>query len=321
MHKKSAVFTLIKFSRLLILLLLLVFFSIFTDSFWSLTDWGNVANIFIQQAPFLIILSFSMALPIILKGIDLSIGSNISLTSCVAALILQATYNIPLGILGGIGLGVIIGLINGVLISCVRVSPFIATYSTQWILRGLAYVFVGGKQIDELGPDFRSLFTSNEFTFFIIAMVVAGVLWFVMSRTTFGRNVYAYGSNEQAARLSGVNTKRVNITAYVIGGGLAALTGIMYIANLGCAEPVIGENFPLQAIAAVLIGGITFVGGEGSMVKPVVGAFIMVTLTNGMIHAGVPSHWQQFVIGAVIVLSMMLERGAKKLLELTEKKV
>lgn len=304
---------LLKYSRWLILIVLLVFFSAATKTFWRADNWGNLSNIVLQQAPFLILLSISMSLAIILKGIDLSIGANLAMSSCLTAMILQATHNVPLGIAGGLGLGLFIGCVNGFLISVVGVSPFIATYSTQWITRGLAYVLLGGRQIYDLGPDFVPLFTSNPATLFIMAIVCAALVWFFMSKTNFGRSVYMTGNNKEAAKLSGISIPMVTITAYAIGGLLAALAGIMYVANMGCAEPTIGEDYHIRAIAASLVGGTSFGGGEGSILNAVVGAFIMVVLTNGMIHIGVPSFWQQFVVGVTIVLAMLMERGTKKL--------
>ena len=301
-----------KYSRWLLLILLCIFFAVCTTTFWSPTKWDNIFNIVLQQAPFLILLSLSMTLAIILNGIDLSIGAIVSLTSCIAAIVLQATHSIPLGILSGIALGVVLGGLNGILIAKVHVSPFIATYSVSWIARGFAYVFLGGKQIYDLGPGFRDLFVSSPYTLFLIAVVVSVVMWFLMTKSVFGTKVFSIGSNEFAAKLSGINVNFVLIVSYTLMGVLAALTGIMYIANLGCAEPVIGDDFALSAIAAALIGGTSFGGGEGKISNAIIGAFIMVILTNGMIHLGVPSFWQQFVVGTVIVLAMIMERGVKK---------
>jgi len=304
---------LIKYSRILILLLLFAFFSISTKTFWSPGNWSNVRNIVLQQAPFLIMLSISVMLAIVLKGIDLSVGANISLTSCVTAIILESTQNLFLGIAVGLALGAVVGLINGILISAIKVEPFIATFSMLQISRGLAFVTTGGRQIYKLGPDFRPLFISNEYTLIVIAIVIAIIVSFILRKTNFGRHVYAIGNNIEAARLSGVKTRQVIMTVFVISGTIAALTGLMYIANLGGADPIIGDAFALKAIASALIGGAVMGGGKGKVMNSVVGAFIMLTLTNGMIQIGVSSLWQQFIIGFVIVLSIILERGLQNL--------
>ncbi|GHV47036.1 ribose ABC transporter permease [Synergistales bacterium] len=305
---------LLKYSRWLILIALLIFYSSVSDTFWRPNSWGNISNIVLQQAPFLILISIGMTITIILKGIDLSVGANLAMSSCITALILESTHNVPLGILCGLLFGTAVGCFNGFLIAQVGVSPFIATYAVQWIVRGIAYLLLSGSQIYNLGPDFVPLFTKYVATFFIIAMFFALSIWFLMSYTTFGRSFYMAGNNFEAAKLSGFSVSTVTIITYSLSGFLAALAGILYVANMACAEPTIGEDFPLRAIAASLIGGTSFIGGEGSVLNAVVGSFIMVTLTNGMIHLGVPNLWQQLVIGVTIVISMIMERGASRLL-------
>lgn len=304
--------TLFKYSRLIILALLFGFFSLATKTFFSVSNLDNFKNIVAQQVPFLIILSIGMTIAILLKGIDLSIGAVLALSSCIAALVLRATQNILLCIAAGLATGAVFGAFNGLLIARVGLSPYIATYTVQWVSKGVAFVLLGGSQIFNFPAGFRELFTGWFYTLLIISLAVAALLWVLMSKTTFGRNVYAVGNNAEAARLSGVNVPRVYVLSFTLIGLLAALTGLMYIANLGAAEPVIGDNFAIQAIAATLIGGTSFGGGKGSVANAVVGACIMTTLTNGLLHLGVHSYWQQFAIGVVIVLSILLERFAKR---------
>jgi ribose transport system permease protein len=304
---------LVKYSRLIILILLAVFFSLTTTTFWSPGNWDNVLNIILQQAPFSVMLAICMTLSIILKGLDLSIGAGVAIVSCLLGMILNATYNAWLGILAALAIGAVIGLCNGLLISKVKVSPYIATYSMQWILKGLALVLLGGRQIYDLGPNFRPLFISSKFTFFIIAAVVVIIMMFLLNKTTFGRQVYATGTNIEAARISGIKTDRIYIIVFLINGLIMAMAAIMFTANLGCAEPVIGDNFPINAVAATLIGGNMIGGGTGRISSTVIGALILLVLTNGMVMIGVPSVWQQFVIGAVIVASVIMERGMQKI--------
>ena len=312
MKHKTWMSTLFKYSRLIILALLFGFFSLATKTFFSVSNLDNFKNIVAQQVPFLIILSIGMTIAILLKGIDLSIGAVLALSSCIAALVLRATQNILLCIAAGLATGAVFGAFNGLLIARVGLSPYIATYTVQWVSKGVAFVLLGGSQIFNFPAGFRELFTGWFYTLLIISLAVAALLWVLMSKTTFGRNVYAVGNNAEAARLSGVNVPRVYVLSFTLIGLLAALTGLMYIANLGAAEPVIGDNFAIQAIAATLIGGTSFGGGKGSVANAVVGACIMTTLTNGLLHLGVHSYWQQFAIGVVIVLSILLERFAKR---------
>ncbi|MGX8702272.1 ABC transporter permease [Caproiciproducens sp.] len=304
---------LIKHSRPLILILIFLFFSCFTNTFWSLGNWGNFANIILQQAPFSVLLAISMTLVIILNGFDLSIGASVALISCICGMILRATYNPWLAIVAALLLGCAVGLINGLLVAKLKVSSFVATYSMQWILQGVAYVLLGGSQIYDFGPSFRPLFISNPWTFFILAGVIAVLVWFLLSRTVFGRQLYATGTNECAARISGIKTSKITILVFMLSGMLVGLTTVMYIANLGTAEPAIGENFALNAIAATLIGGTAIGGGSGSVSNALVGALIMLFLSNGMIQSGVPSVWQQFIVGGVIIFSIVLERSLQKL--------
>ncbi|MCB7305741.1 ABC transporter permease [Bariatricus massiliensis] len=313
MNRYKLAKSMLKYSRVFILIVLFAFFSIATDTFWSPTKWGNVTNIVLQQVPFLMLLAISMTLAILLNGIDLSIGSGVALISCFVGLILNKTYNPWLGIFGGIVMGLVMGLIMGILISKVKVSAFVTTYSMQWILRGFALVLLGGKQIYDFGPKFRPIFTSSKYTFFIISLVILLIMMFLLGRTTFGKAVYAIGKNKEAAAISGINTGRVITISYMISGVIIGLAAVLYIANLGSAEPVIGSDFAIKAIAATLIGGTAFGGGKGKMSNAFVGALIMLILTNGMIQIGVPSVWQQFVIGAVIIISIIMERGMEKL--------
>ncbi|MDD4189092.1 MAG: ABC transporter permease [Eubacteriales bacterium] len=314
-NKKKMQIILYKYSRVMIFVLMFLFFTFFTDTFFSFSNMNNIRNIFAQQVPFLMLLSIGMTLAIILKGIDLSIGTVLALSSCVAAMVLQATGNSLLCILTGLAVGSFFGLVNGLLISKVGLSPYIATYSIQWISKGIAYVLLAGTQIYNFPGNFRQLFTGWFYTLLLIAFIVSLIMWFLMSKTTFGRNVYVVGNNSSAARLSGVKVDMIYIVTFTIIGFLASLTGLMYIANLGAAEPIIGDSFALQAIAATLIGGTSFGGGKGSVFSAIIGSMIMITLTNGLLHMGVGTYWQQFAIGVVIVFSIILERGSARLLK------
>lgn len=301
------------YSRVIILIVLFFFFSVATDNFWSPGNWSNISVIIFQQAPFLILLAIPMTFAVILGGIDLSIGTVISFTSCTTALLLQNTHNIPLAVVVGLVLGIAFGLLNGILIAHVKINPFIATYAVYWIAKGLAYVVVDGKQVYDIGGDaFRGIFINNVWTFITITAIIVAVMAFILKKTKFGKHIYCTGSNPVAAEMSGIKTKRVIVITFTIGGLIAALTGILYIANLGSADPYIGDAFAIRAISAALIGGVVFNGGEGRMYNAVVGGFIMVILTNGLIHLGVPGVWQDFVIGVVIVLSIILEKGMHK---------
>lgn len=311
---KKIQFYLLKYSRLLVLIVLFIFFSISTETFWSIDSWSNVANIVLQQAPFTILLAVCMTIVIILKGFDLSIGSAIAFVSCVTGIVLNRTGgNVVLALIVSVVLGAAIYLLEAFFITYVKVNTFVVTFSMQWILRGFAMVLLGGKQIYDLGTGFRSLFISNRYTFLGITIVICAVVTFILRKTVFGREVYAVGKNEVVAEMSGMRNHRVYIISFLLIGVVIGLTSALYIANLGTAEPTIGSDFPMTAIAATLVGGTAVAGGEGGVFNAVIGSFILLVLTNGMIHMGVPSTWQQVAEGAVIILSVVSERGLLKL--------
>lgn len=309
MNKKISRDGLMKYSRILILAVLFLFFALSAKTF---AQWSNIKNIIFQQVPFLMVLSIGMTIAIILKGVDLSIGSVLALSSCIAALILQATENVVLCIASGLAVGILCGLINGIMIAEVGVSAYIATYTMQWIAKGIAYVLLGGGQVYNLDTRFHNIFVGWPYMLLTIALVLALILLFVMNRTIWGRNVYVVGNNPKAARMAGVSVVKTYVICYTLIGFLASLTGLMYIANLNAAEPVIGDNFPIRAIAASLIGGASFGGGQGNIYNALIGSCIMIVLTNGLLQLGVSSYWQQAAIGFVIVLSIIFERIIKR---------
>lgn len=313
MDKKIRIY-LLKYSRLLVLAALFLFFSLSTETFWSIHSWSNVANIVLQQAPFTILLAVCMTIVIVLRGFDLSIGSAIALISCIAGIILNRTGgNVVLALTVSMALGAVIYLVDAFFITYVKVSTFIVTFSMQWMLRGLAMVLLGGRQVYDLGTNFRALFTSNRYTFLIIMIVICVLVTVLLRKTVFGREVYAVGKNETAAEMSGMRNHRVYIVSFLVVGLIVGLLSVLYIANLGTAEPTIGSDFPMTAIAATLVGGTAVAGGEGGVSNAVTGSFILLVLTNGMIHLGVPSTWQQVAEGVVIILSVVSERGLQKL--------
>lgn len=302
----------IRYSRVLILILLCIFFSVTTSTFMTKE---NFAMIILKQAPVSIILAIIMTQTIILGGIDLSMGSAVAMLSSIMGMALNATFRaMPnfspwIGIVVALGLGACIGLANGFLIAKIKIPTFIATYSLQWILKGIALILLGGKQIFDLGSNFRQMFIGWDGTLLAIAVVVSLIMHFVLKKTIFGHQVYATGANQAAAKLSGIRTQRVIMTVFLINGILVGLATIMNTAYVGTAEPITGDSFPLNAVAATLIGGTSIGTVNGKISNAIVGVLIFLVLTNGMVMAGVPAVWQQFVIGAVIVAAVVLERG------------
>lgn len=291
------------------LLLLIIIVSILNPSFLSLTNIFNV----LRQVSISAIIAFGMTFVILTGGIDLSVGSTLALTGAIAASLLAGGMD-PILTMGiALILGLILGAVNGVIITKGKVAPFIATLATMTIYRGLTLVFTEGRPISGLGDHYVfQLFGKGYFLGFpipVVTMVIAFfILYFILQKTTFGRRVYAVGGNEEAAKLSGINTDRVKIAVYAITGFLAALSALILTSRLNSAQPTAGESYELDAIAAVVLGGTSLNGGKGWIFGTLIGALIIGVLNNGMNLIGVSSFWQQVVKGIVILLAVLMDR-------------
>jgi ribose transport system permease protein len=255
-----------------------------------------------------------MTMTMLIKGIDLSVGSVLALTSCLSAGMLVAGSSVAemlMGVTGALALGALLGCLNGIAVTTLKLHGFLVTFGMMQIARGLAYLYMQGTVISGFRSEFSFLGGGSVLgvpTPIIIAAVVVLVTHFLLTHTTFGRSVYGFGANESAARYSGLHLARTTILGYAFSGMTAALAGLLYIARLDTAEAQIGEQFALQAIGAAAIGGISFDGGVGSALGTVVGALIMAVLANGMNLLNVSSLWQTFVTGAAIVLAAIIDR-------------
>jgi ribose/xylose/arabinose/galactoside ABC-type transport system permease subunit len=273
----------------------------------------NLTTVFFQQAPFTILMSFGMTLAIITKGIDKSMGSILVLSSVLSANFIK-NEQFALGLAIALFIGVVCGFLNGILITRVGIAPFIATYGIDYIAVGLAYVYTNGQYIYDFPQKFRIISTGSSWgvpNLAIITFIIFLILYFVTIKTTFGRRMYSAGFNFNAATLSGINAKNTVTAVYVVNGLLAAIAGILYMARLNAADPGISGTFTLDSIAAALIGGTSFGGGKGSVASTVIGAFIIVLINNSMNIMGISINWQQAVVGALIVFSILLEAGTK----------
>lgn len=301
---------LIKLSRWLLLLLVVIFFAVQVPStFLTFSNFSNVLRV----SAFLVILALGQGIVIISGngGIDLSNGSVAALSSCISALMIAAGVHVVLAVLAGLLVGAAIGLVNGLLVSVIKLPPFVATYGMDSAVRGAAYILMSGTIVYGVFPD--SFRTMGSGTFLgigvpiYIAVICAIVLIFMMVKTIWGRNVYSIGNNKRAAEISGVGVNRVQLSVFILNGVIAAFVGILYVARLNAAEPVLGTEFALQSIGAVVLGGISLSGGKGNLLNAVVGAILISVINNGLTLLGVSSHWQEFVFGAVIVAAILLE--------------
>lgn len=292
---------------------------------------GNL-SILIKHVAINAILAIGMTFVILSGGIDLSVGSIVGLCGMVAGLLLsrglvldslgvvvypQAWFVIVLVLLAGMA----IGALNGVIVSRLGVAPFIATLGSMYVARGGALLMSGGATFPNLAGEadlgntgFLWIGTATIVGLSVpvsIMAVLAIAAMFLASRTPFGRHVYAIGGNERAALLSGVNVRQVRLRVYVISGFCAALVGLIIAAQLGAAHPATGATFELNAIAAVVLGGTSLMGGRGTVGGTLIGAFVIGVLADGLVLLGVSEFWQMVVKGLVIVLAVILDRFQK----------
>ncbi len=291
-----------------VLLLLCVGFELMTNRFLSL---GNV-SIVAQQASINTVLAAGMTFVLLTGGIDLSVGSVLAASAMVTMLVSTAPAFGLLAIPAGLLAGVAFGAANGALIAGLGLPPFIVTLGSLTAVRGIARLI--GNDATVFNPDLGFAFLGNETVLgvpwlVVIAGLVIVASWFVLRRTVFGLRVYAVGGNVHAAHLSGIRVGRILMLVYMISGLLAGLGGIMSAARLYAANGLqLGQSYELDAIAAAILGGISFTGGIGSIWGTLIGALIIAILTNGLILVGVSDIWQFIVKGLVIVVAVTLDR-------------
>ncbi len=287
-------------SRLLVLVLLSLLLSLLSPSFMKIENFINI----LRQAAILNILGIGMTLVILTGGIDLSNGAVLALSSCVSALYLKGEGSMATGIVIALGIGLACGLINGWMVAKVFIPPFIITYAMMFFARGLAYIVLKGKIIYGFSKPFRFLGAGYLVMIpmpIVLSAVILLLFYFLLRYTSFGADLYALGSDEESSRLSGIKTQNRIICVYALSGLLSSFAGIVYMSRLNAAEPVIGESFPLDAIAAVVIGGTRLEGGEGGVIGTVIGALIITVIINGMNLLGIPSLLQSFILGGIIL--------------------
>ncbi len=302
-------------SRFLILAVVFIGFAIARPASFLSVD--NITQVIFQQAPFMILLAFGMSLAMISGGIDISMSSTMVLSSYMSAAYFQQG-NYLMGIIVAFGIGIAFGLFNGLLISKVKIEPFIATFSVDFMALGFAYVVCNGEYVYGFSDGFRSIVNGQLIpglpNVALITILIFIVLYFFTRRTTYGRTLYSLGYNKKASKLSGMHSERVIMSIYIINGLLAALTGILYLARLNAADPSIRGTLTNDAIASALIGGIAFCGGTGSVVNTVIGSMIIMFIRNGMNIMGVSTNWQQAVVGFVILFAIVYERVLNNIL-------
>jgi ribose transport system permease protein len=255
-----------------------------------------------------------MTLVIISGGIDLSVGPTAAISAVFTATMLLTGVPVPLAILAGLAIGAACGFINGVLVAYVGLQPFIVTLGTLSTYRAIALIYTGGNPVLGIPVGFRALFNGNLLGLPIpvwIVTVVAIAAWVLLKKTPIGEYLLAVGGNEEAAYVAGVPIARTKITAYVISGALAALAALILVGRLGAAEPILGNLWELDAIAASAIGGASLMGGKGSVLGTILGAIILGAMRNGLTLMNVQAFYQLLATGLIILVAMMIDRATR----------
>ncbi|MDL2236386.1 ABC transporter permease [Christensenellaceae bacterium OttesenSCG-928-K19] len=285
----------------------------------------NIINIMLQMT-IVGIAALGQTYVIITGGIDLSVGAMITFAGCVS-IDLLLRYGMWVAIVGTLALGILFGFINGFIVAKARIEPFITTMAMSMIIKSIMLVYTDGypryvrEGVTEANPNFGDDFLQIgggkvfgglpvPFLILVIAAVVLGIL---LSKTRFGRYVYAVGGNKETARLSGINVPWTQIRVYIICGLTAALAGVVYAARIGTAQTTMGDGYELKAVASVAIGGTPLAGGRGSIDKTIVGALIYTVIANGLNLLGVSSYYQDLATGIIILVAVIInERSLRK---------
>lgn len=319
---------LLRARAILVLALLLVLFSALAPEFLT----ANNLSILTKHVAIFAVLGIGMTFVILTGGIDLSVGSIAGLGGMAAGYLLTqgitvgGTTHYPstvLVIVMTVAVCILVGLLNGWLVAKAGVAPFIATLGTLYIARGAALLISNGKTYPNLGgspvrgstgfPAFGQSFILHIPSPVWMMIVLFAIAWVVSLKTPFGRHVYAIGGNERAARLAGIRVPQVKLATYVFSSLCAALVGLIIASQLEAAHPATGESFELNAIAAVVLGGTSLMGGRGSVTGSLIGAFVIGVLADGLVMLGVSEFWQIVIKGVVIVVAVGLDQAQTRL--------
>jgi erythritol transport system permease protein len=329
MTRQTALLLALRLRTFVALFLVLAYFAAFAPNFLSVDN----AIIMTKHVALNAFLAIGMTLVIVSGGIDLSVGSIVGLCAMVAGWLVLNGVDTGIGwtiwfntaeiVFITLGVGIFVGLVNGLLITRLNVAPFIATLGTLYVARGAALLSSNGGTFpnlsgsEEMGTaSFPMIGAGSVLGLPILIwllILVAGVATYITRRTPLGRHVYAVGGNERAAALSGVRVTRVKLFVYAFSGFCAGLVGIIIASQLQAAHPATGETFELNAIAAAVLGGTSMSGGRGRVGGTIVGAFVIGILSDGLIMMGVSSFWQTVIKGVVIILAVVIDQTQARL--------
>lgn len=309
-----------KYGILIALLVCCLFLSVASEYFLTTR---NIINV-LRQVSINGILAIGMTFVILMRGIDLSVGSLVALAGVVSAslattsssaMVIGGPYPVAIALLAGVGVGAACGAFSGLVVSRFNVPAFVATLGMLSAARGLTLLYAGGRPVPALTPAFRWIGTGDILGVplpVILLAIVFLLSWIILSHTRFGRHVYAAGGNPHAAKVSGINVSRIQLTVYVISGVLSGIAGMILAARTGSALTQAGIAYELDAIAAVVIGGTSLSGGVGRVTGTLIGALLIGVMNNGLDLMGVESYYQQVIKGLLIVAAVMLDQSKKK---------
>jgi ribose transport system permease protein len=306
-------------SRVLVLALALVALLLFFTGLsavdfdtWTLHEptfvtWNNAIDV-AGSCAINLILAVGSTFVIIAGGIDLSVGRLIALTHVMMVAVAAATGSLALALFGCLAAGLAAGLFNGAVSVRFRIPSFIVTLGSMMIARGLAMVAAGGHTI---ACEFRAPVELQRYLPIVVSVLVMLIGHVMLTRTVFGRHVFAVGGNPETARLCGIKVGRVVVVTFLVSGLCAGLAGLVFWVRQGTGDPLAGDGLELYAIAAVIVGGTSLSGGRGSIIGTFLGALIMGVLAYGLLFVGVPTPWQWVIIGSVVIATVLLDRMKK----------
>lgn len=274
---------------------------------------NNVLSL-LRQASINGLIAFGMTLVILTGGIDLSVGSTLALSTALCAGMIVGGIPAAAAMLLALVIGTAFGTVNGFMVAKGRLQPFIATLISMTVYRGLTYIYTNGQPISNLGDSAFLKFIGKGsvlgIPFPVIILLLAFLaVYFVLHKTSFGRAIYATGSNETCAKLAGISTSKTKIIVYAISGLLSAMAGMILLSRLSSAQPTLGSGYELDAIAAVALGGTSMAGGRGKIIGTLIGVLIIAILNNGLNILGVSSYYQDVVKGIVILIAVLSDRN------------
>lgn len=303
MKKNKLVSILLNYGIVIVLFILLIIFSVASSNFLSKATFITI----LKQVSITGIVSVGMTFVILTGGIDLSVGSIAGVSSVTAAILMSQGMNGSMSSVLTVLIALVYGILSGLCVTKLNMPPLIATLGTQTALRGMAFIITGGLPVFGFSKTYGNFSKASVFgiPFMVILMVCIFFIGkFILEKMTFGRYIYGVGANEESSRLSGINVTKIKLSAYAISGFLAGIAGLVLLSRTNSGQPSSGAGYEMDAITAVVLGGVQLTGGEGRISQVMIGVLIMGVLSTGMIMCGINDYVQQLVKGLVMIAAV-----------------